>query len=302
MTSGYKAIETEVTLQLSWWDCFKGILRPWRMKSRKVTAVVAIADEHGEAMDIDNCPWIPSVHVLSKEIDKDGRFVEKIAKCMIDTGNLQGNLISKNFLLQHLGYCESDFAKLKDSDRAGSSVSGHPVIPDGAVKLTWYHPGSVRIYRDMRFLVLENATYDLVLCAQAIEKHKIVNAPNFGDVVTSKKVNTDDEEQRLRAAKEKAENNVLTLERELKDAKSANDDVKTQRIQRKIKPAQDESKKAKEDYNKYVQEKAQEEAAKAKKSETKPQPTPQIIVTDVKGARRATTFLRTSTSRALGKK
>jgi hypothetical protein len=127
-------------------------------------------------------------------------------------------------------------------------------------------------------------------------------SPRTDSQFSTNNILADDEEQRLRAAKEKAENNVLTLERELKDAKSANDDVKTQRIQRKIKPAQDESKKAKEDYNKYVQEKAQEEAAKAKKSETKPQPTPQIIVTDVKGARRATTFLRTSTSRALGKK
>jgi hypothetical protein len=178
--NGRKAIETEVAVQLSWWECLKGTLRPWRMKSRKVSAMVVIEDEHGDTMNPDDCPWIPTVHVLSKEKDESGRFVEKIAKCMIDTGNLQGNLISKTFLEEHLGYTSSDYTKLKDSDD-GHSVSGHPVVPEGAVKLTWYHPSSVRIYRDMRFLVLENATHDLVLCAQAIEKHNIVNPPNFGD-------------------------------------------------------------------------------------------------------------------------
>ncbi|EHL01062.1 hypothetical protein M7I_2982 [Glarea lozoyensis 74030] len=180
---GYKAYETKVVVQLSWWQSFKGILRPWRTKSREVTAVVVVADEHGETMDIDNCPWIPTVHVLSREKDEDGRFEEKIAKCMIDTGNLQGNLISKDFLVQHLGHSESEFMQLKESEKAGSSVSGHQVTPEGAVKLTWYHPSSIIIYRDMRFLVMENAMYDMVLCAQAIEKHKIVNPPNFGDVI-----------------------------------------------------------------------------------------------------------------------
>jgi hypothetical protein len=178
--NGGKAVQTEVAVQLSWWDCVKGALRPWRIKSRKVSALVVIEDEHGDAMNPDDCPWIPTVHVVSKETDEDGRFVEKIAKCMVDTGNLQGNLISKDFL-ENLGYSSSDYTKLKSSDRDGHSASGHPIVPEGAVKLTWYYPSSPRIYRDMRFLVLENPSHDLVLCAQAIKKHNILDSPNFGD-------------------------------------------------------------------------------------------------------------------------
>jgi hypothetical protein len=125
------------------------------------------------------CPWIPSVKVLSKEKDVYGRYIDKSVKCMIDTGNLQGNLVSKGLLTQHLRYRESDFLKLKKYEREGVSPSGHLVVPEAAIKLDWYHPSSSVVYRGMRFLVVPSENCELVLCARTIDEHKILTPPNF---------------------------------------------------------------------------------------------------------------------------
>lgn len=130
-------------------------------------------------MDTYNCPWIATVVVLSKKEDEEGKSTHEVAKCVLDTGNLQGNLVSKSLLIQHFGYDESDIEPLENSDMIGLSVSGHLVEPVGAVKLSWYHQSSPRVYRDMEFLVTEDSIYELVLCAQDIENHKLLSPPNF---------------------------------------------------------------------------------------------------------------------------
>lgn len=49
-----KIISTNVEIELSWKDCIKGLLRPWRGKSRTVTAVVEIIDEHDDNNHAEN--------------------------------------------------------------------------------------------------------------------------------------------------------------------------------------------------------------------------------------------------------
>ena len=126
-------------------------------------------------------PYIMSVHAVSTRKDENGHFVPKPARCTLDTGNHQGNFVSKKFLLKDLEYPESDLLALNSSERNGGiSASNQKLIPEAAVKITWYHVGSPRLFRKMRFLVMSNAQYDLIIGARSIVKHSLLSPPNFG--------------------------------------------------------------------------------------------------------------------------
>jgi hypothetical protein len=107
-------------------------------------------------------------------------LIPKEAKCTIDTGNLQGNIVSRAFVVDVLGFTESDFQSLtKAEEDGGTGVTGHKLIPDGAIYLTWYHINSTRVFRDMRFLISEHPMYDLIIGAQSIQKNNILDIPNL---------------------------------------------------------------------------------------------------------------------------
>lgn len=93
---------------------------------------------------------------------------------------MQGNLVSRAFVVDVLGYSESSFHKLtKVEKEGGAGITGHKLIPAGAVYLTWYHNTSTRVFRDMRFLVSENPMCDLVIGARSIQKANILDVPNL---------------------------------------------------------------------------------------------------------------------------
>ena len=123
--------------------------------------------------------------VLSNEKDRHGRFIQKEAQCTIDTGNHHGNIVSREFLLKELKFPESAFMgkQLSKSEKEGISVTGHPLIPEGAINLDWYHAKSTQRYRGMRFLVSSNPRCDLIIGARSIEKHGILASPNLANVV-----------------------------------------------------------------------------------------------------------------------
>jgi hypothetical protein len=99
---------------------------------------------------------------------------------MIDTGNLQGNIASKAFVVDVLGYPESSFQPLTKLEEAGGTgVTGHKLIPQAAIHLTWYHSNSTRVFRDMRFLISEHPMNDLVIGSQSIHQNKILDVPNL---------------------------------------------------------------------------------------------------------------------------
>jgi hypothetical protein len=104
--------------------------------------------------------YITKVYVWSNKTDSAGRHVEKRTQCIFDTGNLVGNFVSKAFLIEELGFQESEFnrAGLTEAEKSGESASGH---------------------RNMRFLVLENPKFELTICARTIEKHNILSKPFY---------------------------------------------------------------------------------------------------------------------------
>jgi hypothetical protein len=125
------------------------------------------------------------VSVFSAEDNVSNRSTKYDAKCLIDTGNMQGNLVSRDFALK-LGYMESKFRPLKDFEKnGGTSSTGHTLIPLGALHLTWYHSSNPRTFRDMRFLVSEDPNCDLVIGARSIQKYNLLCPPNLAQFGTT---------------------------------------------------------------------------------------------------------------------
>jgi hypothetical protein len=117
--------------------------------------------------------------VLSKQRDEDNKYKPLEAKCTIDTGNMQGNLVSQVFV-EILGIAEENYHELTEDEKlGGTSVTGHTFIPKGAVYLTWYHQKPTRVFRNMRFLVLPGIGYDLIIGARSILKDNLLGVPNI---------------------------------------------------------------------------------------------------------------------------
>jgi hypothetical protein len=123
-------------------------------------------------------PWILPAHVVSNQQDKDRHPITKIAKCTIDTGNMQGNIVSRDFVENVLNFPSTNFLKLtNEEERGGTTISGDLHIPQGAIYLTWYHKSSTRVFRDMRFLISPAPNCDMIIGAQSIEEGKILSVP-----------------------------------------------------------------------------------------------------------------------------
>jgi hypothetical protein len=131
-------------------------------------------------MDDDYSPWVLPVYVLSSRRDTDKQHVPEEAKCTIDTGNQQGNIVSRDFVLNVLQFPESSFKPLSEKEkRGGTGVTGHTLMPEGAIYLTWYHKKSTQVFRDMRFLISPNQHYDLIIGAHSIRAHNLLDVPNL---------------------------------------------------------------------------------------------------------------------------
>ena len=100
-----------------------------------------------------------------------------IEKCIIDTGNLQGNIVSREFVERVLEYPPERFRELtKEEERGGTGITGGLYAPEGAIYLTWYHKNSTRVFRDIRFLISPHSDYDLI-GSRSIQKDSILNVP-----------------------------------------------------------------------------------------------------------------------------
>ena len=131
-------------------------------------------------MDDDYSPWVLPVYVLSSRKDTDKQRVHQEAKCTIDTGNLQGNIVSRDFVLNVLQFPEANLRGLTEKEkRGGTGITGDTFIPENAIYLTWYHRKSTKVFRDMRFLVSPHSHYDLIIGAHSIREHNLVDVPNM---------------------------------------------------------------------------------------------------------------------------
>ncbi|PSN70379.1 hypothetical protein BS50DRAFT_632272 [Corynespora cassiicola Philippines] len=207
------------TAKLTLWDRFKGLFNPQALLDKVgdsvETVCLDISDE--EMFDHRNSPYIITIAVSPKI--RGNKHSE--ARCMLDTGCIQGNIVSSEFV-RELGFEESDFKKLTQrEEKGGKSASGHIIVPKGAVYLSWHHGSSGR-YRDMRFLVAPNVDFDIIIGSRALTKYDILSPPNFGSVgarMWKNDKDTDEEYDKLRSDEAKLKSEFENLEEELKDAK-----------------------------------------------------------------------------------
>jgi len=102
------------------------------------------------------------------------------AKCTIDTGNMQGNIVSQRFVEDVLEYPKSAFCSLTKEEEVGAiGITGHQLIPEAAIYLTWYHKKSTRVFRNMRFLISSSQHFDIIIGTRSIQKYGLLDVPNL---------------------------------------------------------------------------------------------------------------------------
>lgn len=120
------------------------------------------------------------VHVYSSRKDTNRHQVTKDAKCTIDTGNHQGNIVSRDFVVNVLEFPEANFKPLNAKEKQGAiGITGNRFVPEAAIYLTWYHSKSTRVFRDMRFLITPNPHCDLIIGAYSIQVNQLLDVPNL---------------------------------------------------------------------------------------------------------------------------
>ncbi|KAF2634168.1 hypothetical protein P280DRAFT_414384, partial [Massarina eburnea CBS 473.64] len=129
--------------------------------------------------DDEDCPYILTVTVWPRLHSENLR---QRAKCILDTGCLQGNIISKR-LATSLGFTVTEYEQLKPREKTGGiTASGHIHHAIGAIRVSWSHGSSTRMMTLMRFLVSDNEKIDLVIGARSIRKWNLISPPNLSNV------------------------------------------------------------------------------------------------------------------------
>ncbi|KAF2786557.1 hypothetical protein K505DRAFT_343700 [Melanomma pulvis-pyrius CBS 109.77] len=206
-TANIKRQRTQrVKVHISRWACFLGFLFGPSKTADRVRATIEEPDmdyDYGEAFDHQKCPFFKTLSVISRS---DGKPIDE--RCAFDTMSLFGNVVSLEFATK-LGYTEADFKELRSREKTGLSSSGHAITPKGAIFLSWYHSTSPQ-YSNMRFLVVEDYHYDLLIGSEAIVRHKLMASPNFSQANGVSIVHEGDK-------------NLQKLKRELKELKDKRD-------------------------------------------------------------------------------
>lgn len=218
--------------EFSWFDHLLAVFFIHRRSKSKLlqTTIPESLPEYEDRKAYLESPWVLPVYVLSTERDEHRHLIAEQAKCTIDTGNLQGNIVSRAFLVDILGYSEANFHKLtKEEEDGGIGITGHKLVPEGAVYLTWYHSNSTRVFRNMRFLISENPMCDLVIGAHSIRKNNILDVPNLGDSggrADKEKDPSSDKLEKLEPAMVEAKEQWGTIRSAFREAKDASDKKK----------------------------------------------------------------------------
>ena len=61
----------------------------------------------------------------------------------------------------------------------GTGITGHRLVPQGAINLTWYRSNGTRVFREMRFLISEHPMYDIIIGSRSIYQNRIMDVPNL---------------------------------------------------------------------------------------------------------------------------
>ena len=82
--------------------------------------------------------------------------------------------------VERLGYKRGHFEELNSEEAAaGITALGNMVVPEGAIRLSWYHSESSKVFTAMRFLILENTEVDLLIGVHSILQYNLILPPNF---------------------------------------------------------------------------------------------------------------------------
>ncbi|TVY42634.1 hypothetical protein LSUB1_G005404 [Lachnellula subtilissima] len=201
-------------------------------------------------MDQSSSPWILPVYVLSTRRDTEKHHIPKEAKCTIDTGNMQGNIVSRAFVENVLEFSSANFCELTAEEKeGGTGITGHRLIPDGAIYLTWYHKKSTRVFRNMRFLISPHPQCDLIIGARSIQKDKLLSVPNLmdeglvradkGRLYVKFKTESDPKRTELYNAWSNANEAALQIEIRLNEAKRNDMTGSIARLEKKLKTPQE---------------------------------------------------------------
>ncbi|OCK94941.1 uncharacterized protein K441DRAFT_659385 [Cenococcum geophilum 1.58] len=175
----------------------------------------------------DPPPFTLTVSAWPKIDPRPGNFHS--AQCVLDTGCLQGNIISKKLAFE-LGFDESDYKRLDQKEKhGGKTATGHILEVEGALHLSWHYESSPQVLRDMRFLVLDANGIDMIIGARSIIKHKLLSPPNLhigpGPSIVKVDATIDTEVAKLRSKFRKLENRKVNLEDKITEEKKAGNDV-----------------------------------------------------------------------------
>ncbi|KAF1962751.1 hypothetical protein CC80DRAFT_541910 [Byssothecium circinans] len=165
-----------VKLKVSWLDMVKAFfLGPKKFAEMIATRIVPVpvVDEKGHKLS----PFRLIVSVFPRENPIPANHLH--AQCTLDTGCSQGNIVSLEFA-RRLGYKEEHFEELNPEEAAaGISALGNAVVPMGAIRLSWYHSESSKVFTAMRFFVLEHTEVDLLIGVHSILQFNLILPPNF---------------------------------------------------------------------------------------------------------------------------
>ncbi|KAH6674670.1 hypothetical protein B0J14DRAFT_19649 [Halenospora varia] len=245
LLGGQKRLQRRYTqalqLKITRLDCLLGLFSPRLIEKRaERRAIIKFSqeeeEENEEPFDRKECPFIISVKVA-----QNGSKTYQETRCLLDTGCLKGNLISKDFA-ERLGFTSSDYMPLTQREKTGGVFgNGQTFVPVGALLLTWQNNYSIGIFRKMRFFVLDalDPQHELIIGARTIVDYNLLSAlcmpiaSNRGVTVISDA--SDKEEQALKSAVEDVEGKIETAENKLNKAKTDEDRKKLQAQIRKLK-------------------------------------------------------------------
>jgi hypothetical protein len=212
------------------------------------------------------------VYVLSSRKDSNKQQVPKEGKCTIDTGNQQGNIVSREFVLNVLELSEANFQPLtKEEAKGATGITDDKFIPVAAIYLTWYHKKSTRVFRSMRFLISPYQHYDLIIGARSIREHNLLDVPNLmAGPLGRSAVNSGKPKDSVRAALEKtvhdSRDHVNSLvEQKEEEARNKEDTATTEKELVAAKQTLAAAEKALDDYNTSVNSQNLRKALTAKK-------------------------------------
>ncbi|KAF1972001.1 hypothetical protein BU23DRAFT_599930 [Bimuria novae-zelandiae CBS 107.79] len=174
--AGIKRRSTHVAVaKLTWMDALKVALMGPKSLRQKLAANVEwaeVEDSSTDAFDEGVSPYTLTVSIYKHESTE-----HILARCVLDTASIIGNIISAD-LARRLGFGNDDFKPLNRSEQTSVDLTGSSVQFLGAILISWFHNTSPRVFRNMRCLVSERLAVDLVVGTRTIIQNNLLTPQN----------------------------------------------------------------------------------------------------------------------------